>query len=372
MRDRFGGLREAPLEALIADNLLSPFQIRLPRTVLQQAEMIVKGLFSLRENRQYQERVSETYGECFDPGNYSLMMSYDFHIDSEQKLQLIEVNTNAAFLAMGTLFYESLGIANPVAEFSLSELNSCIKNEIQRLNSTWTPHLAEIIDENPSEQRLYIEFLIVAELFKEWGWKVNIKDYRSNLESHSFVYNRLTDFYLSRIESIQIKKMYEAKEICLSPNPHEYFLLADKARLIDWSQDGFLEGFLNQQASSHLRQHLPHTTILNKQNYDEIWAKRKTQFFKPKNEYGSKQSFKGASISRRVYEDLANSDAIAQEYIPAPEVKFETSNGLQSFKYDLRVFAYKDQVQSVIARLYQGQVTNLRTPQGGFAAVCFF
>ena len=41
----------------------------------------------------------------------------------------------------------------------------------------------------------------------------------------------------------------------------------------------------------------------------------------------------------------------------------------QSFKADLRAYAYQGQVQLFAARLYQGQTTNFRTPGGGFAPV---
>ncbi len=38
-------------------------------------------------------------------------------------------------------------------------------------------------------------------------------------------------------------------------------------------------------------------------------------------------------------------------------------------KTDLRLYAYRNRVLGVTARLYRGQVTNLRTPGGGFARV---
>ena len=38
-------------------------------------------------------------------------------------------------------------------------------------------------------------------------------------------------------------------------------------------------------------------------------------------------------------------------------------------KTDLRLYAYRNRVLGVTARLYHGQVTNLRTPGGGFARV---
>ncbi len=38
-------------------------------------------------------------------------------------------------------------------------------------------------------------------------------------------------------------------------------------------------------------------------------------------------------------------------------------------KFDVRNYVYDGAVQWLAARVYQGQVTNFRTPEGGFAAV---
>ena len=41
-------------------------------------------------------------------------------------------------------------------------------------------------------------------------------------------------------------------------------------------------------------------------------------------------------------------------------------------KADIRLFTYDGHVLLAVARLYQGQTTNFRTPGGGFAPVFFF
>ncbi|NJC88430.1 MAG: hypothetical protein FIB02_07860 [Desulfuromonas sp.] len=43
--------------------------------------------------------------------------------------------------------------------------------------------------------------------------------------------------------------------------------------------------------------------------------------------------------------------------------------GFGPMKTDLRLYAYRNRILGVTARLYRGQVTNLRTEGGGFAAV---
>ncbi|NOQ14805.1 MAG: hypothetical protein GQ583_10080, partial [Methyloprofundus sp.] len=41
----------------------------------------------------------------------------------------------------------------------------------------------------------------------------------------------------------------------------------------------------------------------------------------------------------------------------------------EKFKTDFRLFVYRNKVLNVCARLYQGQVTNLRTHKGGFSKI---
>lgn len=377
LRSSFPGLSQEPLENIVAENLISPFQVELPDSVRSQARDIIALLFSMREKKSYLDHYQNLISEkgLKDPGNKSIMMSYDFHIDENQNLKLIEINTNAAFLALGHQLYQMRNAPMPVADFSLDELRECIQNEISLQGKSLPEKIKlAIIDEAPSEQRLFVEFLVYNELFKSWGWDSRILDYREAFQNFSpdFIYNRYTDFFLTHSESEELKNKFLSREVCLSPHPFEYLLLADKQRLIDWVQPGFLEaqGFAGQELAL-LQQCLPKSHDLNPANADEIWGHRKTLFFKPKNAFGSKQSYKGSSISHKVFKDLINEQIIAQEYVPAPEQTFLTPEGEQKFKFDLRCYAYQGRLQLIVARLYQGQVTNLRTPYGGFAPVVF-
>ena len=113
------------------------------------------------------------------------------------------------------------------------------------------------------------------------------------------------------------------------------------------------------------------TRELNAANKDEIWTQRKNLFFKPKRAFGSKSAYRGGSISHKAFEDLVQHQSLAQEMVHAPELELPTPTGPQKFKYDLRCYAYGSQYQGTVARIYQGQVTNLRTEGGGFAPVIF-
>jgi hypothetical protein len=362
------------LEELISPQLLSPFQLELPASLLIEAKDFVRATFQLRESSQYQKLLSPQVQErgLKDPGNKSILMSYDFHVDSENHLKLIEINTNASFLALGCEMYEMRQLPLPVQEFSFSDLQLCIETEM-KLQGKSIPEdfKIAIIDEEPERQRLFIEFLVYQSHFKKWGWNSEILDYRK-VSDVDFVYNRLTDFFLAQPESQNLRKQFLNKAACFSPNPYEYLMLADKHRMIDWCSDEF---WSHLSSAAHLRptiqKNLPVAKELEPALAQEIWSERKKFFFKPKRAFGAKHSFRGESISRRAFDEILNQDFIAQEFIPAPERNFQTPDGEQKFKFDLRFYVYQDQVQMVVARLYQGQVTNLRTLYGGFAPVLF-
>lgn len=362
------------LNGLISENLLSPFKVSLSREILEQAQQFVKSCFLLRESSEYQQYLAPEVLQrgLKDPGNKSILMSYDFHLDSNNQLKLIEINTNASFLAMGYEMYQSRKIPLPVADFKMDEIKENILEELRLQKKAIANPSVVIIDQEPATQRLYCEFLLFQHYFRKWGWQAEIKDFRQSLESFDFVYNRYTDFYLDEAASQQLKENFLRQKFCLSPNPFEYLCLSDKQRMIDWSSEEFWSKMGNHGAlRERIQKNLPVTKDVNQTSAEEIWSLRKKLFLKPKRAYGSKQSYKGASISRKAFDELLVLDFVAQEYVPAAEQKFLTPLGEQSFKYDLRFYAYQSRVQMVVARLYQGQVTNLRTPYGGFAPVTF-
>lgn len=367
-------LQKEKLDELISPQLLSPFEIRLPQSVLKEAQDFVHACFLLRENKSYQAALSDEIARrgLKDPGNKAICMSYDFHVDANGSLKLIEINTNASFLALGSEMYKMRGLSMPVSGFQMDDLKACIETEMKLNGKPASGFQVAIIDEEPEQQRLFSEFLIYQSYFQKWGWKTVIADYR-NVPAVDFVYNRLTDFYFEQDASKKLREQFLNKSICYSPNPFEYMLLADKQRMIDWSNEDFwakLDGGV-QAFRPAVQKNLPFAKDIHANSAEDVWSERKKFFFKPKRAFGAKQSYRGANISRRAFDEILNADFIAQEFVPAPELKFQTPDGEQAFKYDLRFYAYQDQVQMVVARIYQGQVTNLKTPYGGFAPVIF-
>jgi hypothetical protein len=365
LSSQFPGLKSEPLENLISDNLLSPHKVTLPKKLLEQGQAAIRGLFELRESPDYQkmlEAQKDALG-LIDPGNKAIMMSYDFHVDEFGNLKLIEVNTNAAFLVLGQILYDVRKLKSPVPDFNLLEIKKCIHEELKLQGKESGRPAVVVMDDNPQAQRLYIEFLVCRELFRSWDWPCEIKDVTEALkERPEFIYNRYTDFYFLDPGSARLRSAYLNGDVCFSPHPYEYFLLADKRRMIEWSK---------LSLSPDVEKVLLKSWLLNSETKEDLWGKRKGLFFKPSHEFGSKGSFKGGSISRKAFDELAEKDALAQEYVPAPEMTFETITGPQTYKCDLRFYSYKGRLQTVMARLYQGQTTNLRTAGGGFACVEF-
>jgi hypothetical protein len=219
---------------------------------------------------------------------------------------------------------------------------------------------------------------LYQKLFEAWGLKAKVCDLKEiyfgnhklsdpSGSQFEFVYNRHTDFLLQNESSGELAKAYKSGAVCFSPNPFEYCLLAHKQRLIDLTQVGFLDGFsISQEAKDTLAQVIPKSFDVSKNESDRLWEDRKSLFFKPKSMFGSKGVYRGNSISRTKFEslleNLSEESMMAQEYFPPSE--------FEGFKYDVRAYVYNGKVRLLAARLYNGQVTNLRTPGGGLALMC--
>lgn len=363
----------ADFDQLIFDNLISPYSLEISAEVFKKAERIVKSYFELRQNKKFLDFLNPKISALGiqDPGNYSILMSYDFHLTPANELKLIEINTNASFLAMGDILYKAQGIPQPQKDFSMNEIIENIQTELNLQNKKISHPRIAILDENPETQKLYIEFLIYQKLFQKRNLPTSIEDtlkVSEEILNYDFIYNRYTDFTFSNPSSVLLKKPFNEKSLCFSPHPYEYVALADKDLMKYWSDENFLNQFdISAENKNLILNSCLKTFDLTSSNKDEIWASRKKLFFKAKNSYGSKQTYRGDGISRSLFDRIVDQNIIAQEFIAPPLVQF----GEEEFKYDLRFYAYQGRVQSCIGRLYKGQVTNSQTKNGGFASIRF-
>lgn len=359
LNQKYPALSQEQLSPLVSDQLLSPFQIKLSTEQISKIKQEVESYWNLREWGQKNLSTRFDSISLRKPENYSVCMSYDFHINPQGRPELIEINTNAAFLALGLELYDFLNLKNPITDFSTKDLVQMYADEIKLCGLA--ENSVAIVDESPEQQRLYLEFLVFKNIFLQNNFKAEIFDITqlNEFKNFSLIYNRYTDFYLQEEKSAAIRDLYNQNQLQLSPQPYDYFLLADKERLLDWNVQ-------NEYAkpSSLLKIY-----DLGKSDRDQIWADRKNLFFKPKTSYGGKQAYKGVSLSRKMFEEVFNENFVAQQLSVPGVIQAELGGEKIEFKYDLRCYAYKNKPQLIIARLYQGQTTNLKTTGGGFACI---
>lgn len=350
---------EALLESLISDQMLSNTIISLSSDMLEKIKTEIQLYQNLRTwGETHLAPEYSKYG-LRKPKNFGVCNSFDFHVTEDNQLKLIEINTNAAFLALGLEFYQMLGKPT-LTDFNETDLIKMFVEDAHKADVDLKQ--MTITDEGPKEQRLYLEFLVYKALFEKNGIPTQILDIKDLAHSKSsFIYNRYTDFYLTEEKSAFLKQQFNEAKFQLSPNPYEYFLLADKKRMLDWQN----------QSEITVPESLLKTFDLGKEDPDYIWSIRKNLFFKPKNSFGSKQVYKGTGVSKKTFEEFYGDRMLAQELALPKEVPVTVGTETIPMKYDLRCFSYAGNLQLIVARIYKGQTTNLRTEGGGFAIVQF-
>jgi len=357
--------------------------VSLPRWGFRRMAQLVKVLFSLSRLPVYRAAVFPKLPEiaCIDPGHDALMMGYDFHW-TEQGPKLIEVNTNAGgwLLALLACFGEQVWQPKNLPPRVRSRLLDPFTRELLSW-SNGTQRQATgiaIVDKQPETQFLFGEMDFCRRLLAtEWDIPVALVDPEmldagpqgvfSEGRSVELIYNRHCDFYLEDKALAGIRAAYATHQICLSPNPFAYGLLADKRRLVLWSDSNALANIgVTEKIRNLLADMIPTSKILADFDRNNLWKKRLDWVFKPATRYGSRGVLLGRKITRSRFDNLDPTDTLVQQFIPPSTTQMSDGSEL---KTDFRLYVYRDRILGVTARLYQGQVTNLRTPGGGFAAV---
>ena len=314
---------------------------------------------------------------------HGVFYGYDFHLN-EQGAHLIEINTNAggAFLnalligSQHGLFLYGTAVADNRLEQVFIDM---FRNEWRLVRGDAAFKTIAIVDEQPESQYLYPEFLLMQRIFEREGYSVLIVD-PSALQAREdglycdeqridLIYNRLTDFDLHQFP--HIRAAWDDQQVVLTPNPAHYRRYADKRKLAQLSDKEWLRSAGVSQASiDALVSGVPQTRLVLAQEADQWWSERKQWFFKPVSGYGSKGAYRGDKLTKRVFEEIMQSDYVAQR-LALPDERKVCVEGAepQSLKFDVRCYVYEGHIQLVAARLYQGQTTNFRTPGGGFALV---
>lgn len=318
------------------------------------------------------------------PKAKGVFFGYDFHI-TDQGPKLIEINTNAggAFLnwALADAQRACCEQVTPfMAELSAhEELPNLWADMMTKESGRAVKHLA-IVDVDPETQYLYPEFLLAQALFADAGFEVSVCDPAalvwdgSQLSYQSrrvdLVYNRLTDFYLESEPLFALRSAYLSGQVTVTPHPRAHALYADKHNLVTLTDADSLSALdVTPQDQAILLKHIPKTLPVTRENAAAMWSNRGGLFFKPACGFGSRAAYRGDKITRKVWDRVVDGDYVAQAIALPATRALHRQGSIARLKYDLRAYVYDGQVQSLCARLYEGQTTNFRTEAGGFATV---
>jgi len=324
------------------------------------------------------------------PRHYSVFMGYDFHVGPEGP-RLIEINTNAGGALLNGLHTAALCRPERLA-CACRELLPVAAME-QRLFGTFAAELAAarpgaplrrvaIADDRPAEQPLRAEFELFRRLFERAGVEASVCDVAALERAPGglalagrpldLVYLRDTDWRLEAPRSRALRAAYLAGDAVVTPSPREHHLLANKRRLALFADADALRALGASEADAALLASLvPETRTLEALGVEGAWRTRGEWFFKPATLYASRAVYRGDKISRRKLDEIfAAGGFVAQRRVDPGRIEVATDAGPRRMKFDVRAYAYRDEVLLLGARVYEGQVTNLRTPGGGFSAIC--
>lgn len=371
----------ASIDAVTWDHLVSPIEIKLPVSVKRTAEEAVRALHAVTRRPEYRAKLEPVPGISDHPTrNHSVLMAYDFHTDEEGGCHLVEVNTNASGFMIASLML----VAHEGGELKdfppLAKLTKSFEHELALFGRPFkNGSRIAVCDDEIEQQKMRAEFLMYRDWFEKAGWNAEVREAKNIGTGESqalpdLVYNRSTDFYLEDETHAGLREAYQKRLSCLSPNPYEYWLLADKERLIQLGDENFLKevGATAEESSAIRKVIIPTFDKSSFASLDEIWSDRKNLFFKPKRSHGGKSVYRGESVSRKVFERLMLEDILIQRFTPAQRVPTDDPRSvLSTWKFDLRFYVYEDEIHLCVARIYQGQVTNFASPMGGFTRVRF-
>lgn len=307
-----------------------------------------------------------------------VLMGYDFHL-APQGPRLIEVNTNAGGAFLVQHMTQQLGLAQPVGDGKAlaRALVDMFNNEWRLAGRTGPIRSIAIVDDTPPEQYLYSDMLLAAESLREHIEQVVIVDpsslrfdgkhLRAADRSIDMVYNRLTDFGLSSPPSAALLRSWAADAVVVTPGPHHHARLARKSNLALLSDSELLTHWGVSAADRDVLAGIPKTVCLDSANAPELWARRKQLFFKPVAGFGGRAAYRGAKLTKRVWQQLVDEGGYVAQELVTPAERVLGENRL--LKFDVRVYTYAGASLALVARVYQGQTTNFRTAGGGFAPV---
>ncbi|MCU6435273.1 hypothetical protein LPB67_15970 [Undibacterium sp. Jales W-56] len=383
------------LVALVEDRcpfLFSAMPVFVSESQHQQMEAVVKALEFVIGMSSYRERILSSAAPIarHDPGGAGgVFFGYDFHLVGDA-IGLIEINTNAG----GAMLNAVMARAHRACTINADQLATAAESGPRFEAAIMDMFLAEwerckrgrqlrsiaIVDTAPESQYLYPEFILFKQLFERHGVRAVIAD-PTSLRFHDgtlwhgnepidLVYNRLTDFMLDDVRHDELRQAYLDGAVVLTPHPQAHALYADKRNLGILSSRVELKSLgVPKSVQEILLAFVLPTELVIPGDADRLWQSRRKLFFKPASGYGGRAAYRGDKLTKGVWQDILGGQYVAQQVMAPGERVAGSRNAPEKLKFDLRMYAYANQVQWTAARVYQGQTTNFRTPGGGFAPV---
>ncbi len=348
---------------------------------------LVGVIEDIRHSETYRSHIGLTAPKngFADPRTLGVFTSYDFHLTADGP-RLIEINTNAggAFLAAAAGASHRgccgiLGCGMPSCEKFEARVLDMFFFEWTRAGHAGRPETIAILDDAPESQYLYPEFLMIQTLFRRAGINAVIIDPAAI--SHSteglladglkidLVYNRHTDFALVSPELAPLRQAVLAGTSVVTPHPFHHAVLADKSNMIALSDpDLWADAGVPPDLMAFAGM-VPRTLEVTLESADRLWQERKAWFFKPRASHAGKGVYRGAKLTKSTWKTIVSGGYIAQEAVEPGKRLVRRDDTETILKADLRAYTYGAEIILLAGRLYQGQVTNMRTPGGGFAPV---
>lgn len=371
-------------------HLIADVEVFVAESSLQKQREIIEALERVIALPEYQRRVL-SYAPAtaqFQPKAQGVFLGYDFHL-AEDGPRLIEINTNAGGALINALLAQAHGdcdscpckLAFPAsAPDANSVFVEMFQNEWQLEGHIEPLRSIAIVDDNPLQQYMLPEFMLFQNLFAKYQIDAIVCDptelqFRGDRLWHGniaidLVYNRLTDFSLEDASHLALCEAYVAGAVVVTPHPRNHALYADKRNLALLTDAEFLQELgVDAATRAILLNGIAKTLCVETRQEDMLWQQRKQLFFKPARGYGSKAAYRGDKLTRRVFSEIMQGDYVAQALVQPSARQMQVGEQAVELKLDLRNYVYQGRVQSICARLYQGQTTNFRTPGGGFAQV---
>ena len=353
---------------------------------VEQMKAVIAAVESVVALPAWRDSVISANNEIHRTGTVTrgVFFGYDFHLNGEG-VHLIEINTNAGGAFLNDLLLQSRReVLMPGVAAASNHLE---QDFLEMFHNEWRLERGDkplktiaIVDEHPQQQYLYPEFLLAQRIFERAGITALIADpvelqvrgevLYCNDHKIDLIYNRLTDFHFN--QHAVLSSVFQNNELAvITPHPWVYALYADKYNLTRLTRVEELRAMgVNEADIVTLQAGIPETRMVKAEDEEKWRHERKQWFFKPNSGFGSKGTYRGASVTHRVFAEIIKGGYVAQRMAAPGERAVGVSETESAvFKSDVRCYVYAGKVQLIAARLYQGQTTNFRTVNGGFALV---